>query len=58
VESVHEEIDLLQIYTYWKYRKGDSKYLSIAAASVLAKTYRDVYMNATLEEYPMQLEKK
>lgn len=33
--------------------KGDSKYLSIAAASVLAKTYRDDYMNKLHEEYPM-----
>jgi ribonuclease HII len=33
--------------------KGDSKYMSIAAASVLAKTYRDEYMNAIHEEYPM-----
>lgn len=33
--------------------KGDSKYLSIAAASVLAKTYRDAYMNNIHEEYPM-----
>lgn len=33
--------------------KGDSKYLSIAAASVLAKTYRDDYMNRLHEEYPM-----
>ncbi|WP_297332057.1 ribonuclease HII [Flavobacterium sp.] len=33
--------------------KGDSKYLSIAAASVLAKTYRDEYMNKIHEEYPM-----
>lgn len=33
--------------------KGDSKYLSIAAASVLAKTYRDIYMNEIHEEYPM-----
>lgn len=33
--------------------KGDSKYLSIAAASVLAKTYRDAYMNRIHEEYPM-----
>lgn len=33
--------------------KGDSKYLSIAAASVLAKTYRDVYMNTIHEEFPM-----
>ncbi|MCL4125339.1 UNVERIFIED_CONTAM: hypothetical protein GTU68_040575 [Idotea baltica] len=33
--------------------KGDSKYLSIAAASVLAKTYRDEYMNKIHEEFPM-----
>lgn len=32
--------------------KGDGKYLSIAAASVLAKTYRDDYMNRLAEEYP------
>ena len=33
--------------------KGDSKYMSIAAASVLAKTYRDAYMNKIHEEFPM-----
>jgi ribonuclease HII len=33
--------------------KGDSKYLSIAAASVLAKTYRDAYMSIIHEEFPM-----
>ncbi|MCM1078642.1 MAG: ribonuclease HII [Bacteroidales bacterium] len=32
--------------------KGDGKYLAIAAASILAKTYRDDYMNALAEEYP------
>ncbi len=32
--------------------KGDGKYLSIAAASVLAKTYRDDYMNELAEQYP------
>ncbi len=32
--------------------KGDGKYLSIAAASVLAKTYRDDYMNELALEYP------
>lgn len=32
--------------------KGDGKYLSIAAASILAKTYRDDYMNVLHEEYP------
>ncbi|WP_350293807.1 ribonuclease HII [uncultured Croceitalea sp.] len=33
--------------------KGDSKYMSIAAASVLAKTYRDEYMLKLHEEFPM-----
>ncbi len=32
--------------------KGDGKYLSIAAASILAKTYRDDYMNRLAQEYP------
>lgn len=32
--------------------KGDGKYLSIAAASILAKTYRDDYMDQLAEEYP------
>ena len=38
--------------------KGDSKYMSIAAASVLAKTYRDEYMNKIHEEFPMYNWKK
>lgn len=32
--------------------KGDGRFLSIAAASVLAKTYRDDFMNKLDEEYP------
>ena len=32
--------------------KGDGKYLSIAAASILAKTYRDDYMKKLHQEYP------
>lgn len=32
--------------------KGDGKYLSIAAASILAKTYRDDYMAKLAEQYP------
>lgn len=32
--------------------KGDGKYLSIAAASILAKTYRDDYMDRLAVEYP------
>ena len=32
--------------------KGDGKYMSIAAASVLAKTYRDDYMLRIHEQYP------
>ena len=38
--------------------KGDSKFLSIAAASVLAKTYRDAYMDKIHEEFPMYNWKK
>lgn len=33
--------------------KGDAKYLSIAAASVLAKTYRDAYMEKIHKQHPM-----
>lgn len=32
--------------------KGDGKYLSIAAASILAKTYRDEYMDTIASDYP------
>ncbi len=32
--------------------KGDAKFLSVAAASILAKTYRDDYMNRLHEEFP------
>ena len=32
--------------------KGDGKYLSIAAASILAKTYRDDYMNLCMRNIP------
>ncbi len=38
--------------------KGDSKYMSIAAASVLAKTHRDAYMKKIHEEFPMYNWKK
>ena len=31
---------------------GDATYMSIAAASILAKTYRDAYMRRLAEEYP------
>ena len=33
--------------------KGDGKYADIAAASVLAKTFRDEYMLTIAEQYPM-----
>ncbi len=33
--------------------KGDAKYMSIAAASILAKTYRDEYMGKLHKEFPM-----
>ena len=47
------EIELLLTIPNTSIIKGDSKYMSIAAASVLAKTYRDEYMNRIHEEFPM-----
>lgn len=38
--------------------KGDGKFMSIAAASILAKTYRDEYMARIHEEFPMYNWKK
>lgn len=38
--------------------KGDAKFLNIAAASILAKTKRDEYMNMIHEEFPMYNWKK
>ena len=32
--------------------EGDAQYASIAAASILAKTYRDAYMQQLHEEFP------
>ncbi len=37
---------------YYTIVKGDGKYLSIAAASILAKTYRDDYMRELHRQYP------
>jgi ribonuclease HII len=48
-----KETSLLKSIPSTSIIKGDSKYLSIAAASVLAKTYRDDYMNTIHEEFPM-----
>lgn len=52
------EIDVLKKIPNTSIIKGDSKFLSIAAASVLAKTYRDEYMNRIHEEFPMYNWKK
>ena len=52
------EIELLKSIPSTSIIKGDSKYLSIAAASVLAKTYRDEYMDKIHEEFPMYNWKK
>ena len=52
------EIKLLKSIPNQSIVKGDSKYMSIAAASVLAKTYRDDYMNQIHEEFPMYNWKK
>ena len=47
------EIEILNSIPNASIVKGDSKFMSIAAASVLAKTYRDDYMNTIHEEFPM-----
>lgn len=47
------EIELLKSIPNTSIVKGDSKFLSIAAASILAKTYRDEYMDMIHEEFPM-----
>jgi ribonuclease HII len=52
------EIELLLSIPNTSIIKGDSKFMSIAAASVLAKTYRDDYMNILHEEFPMYNWKK
>lgn len=53
-----KEIDYLKDIPNKSIIKGDAKYLSIAAASVLAKTYRDEYMDTIHEEFPMYNWKK
>ncbi|MFT5964095.1 MAG: ribonuclease HII [Flavobacterium sp.] len=52
------EIEILSSIPSTSIVKGDAKFMSIAAASVLAKTYRDEYMNRIHEEYPMYNWKK
>lgn len=47
------EIEMLKSIPNQSIIKGDAKFLSIAAASVLAKTYRDEYMDRIHEEFPM-----
>lgn len=47
------ELEILNSIPNTSIVKGDSKYMSIAAASVLAKTYRDDYMDRIHEEFPM-----
>lgn len=53
-----EEIEFLQNIPTESIVKGDSKYMSIAMASILAKTYRDEYMDKIHDEYPMYNWKK
>ena len=48
ITNNHETITI----PYTTIVKGDGKYLSIAAASILAKTYRDDYMDELAKEYP------
>lgn len=53
-----DEIEIIKSIPHQSIVKGDSKFLSIAAASVLAKTYRDEYMDKIHEEFPMYNWKK
>ena len=53
-----EELEVIKSIPSTSIIKGDSKYLSIAAASVLAKTFRDDYMDLIHEEFPMYNWKK
>lgn len=53
-----DEIELLKAIPNTSIIKGDTNYLSIAAASILAKTYRDEYMDQIHEEFPMYNWKK
>lgn len=48
-----KEITLLEKIPTTSIVKGDGKFLNIAAASVLAKTYRDAFMTKIHNEYPM-----
>ena len=53
-----EEIEILKSIPNSSIIKGDANYLSIAAASILAKTYRDDFMDKIHEEFPMYNWKK
>lgn len=54
--NVHRDLDHPLPHT--TIVKGDGKYLAIAAASILAKTYRDDYMKDIDKEYPQYQWKK
>jgi ribonuclease HII len=47
------EKDIIKAISSKSIIKGDANYLSIAAASVLAKTYRDEFMHNIHDEFPM-----
>jgi ribonuclease HII len=53
-----KEIEILSSIPNTSIIKGDAKFLSIAAASILAKTYRDDFMDTIHEEFPMYNWKK
>ena len=53
-----EEIEILKSIPNSSIIKGDANYLSIAAASILAKTYRDDFMDKIHDEFPIYNWKK
>jgi ribonuclease HII len=48
-----KELDVIKSMPNKSIIKGDAKYLSIAAASILAKTYRDDFMHHIHQDYPI-----
>ena len=51
--NLHDSIHVQKQISYRTIIKGDAHYQSIAAASILAKTNRDEYMNKIDRKYPM-----
>lgn len=58
LQHINPKKGIFNTIPYQTIIKGDAHYLSIAAASILAKTYRDLYMENIHHEFPMYNWKK